>query len=158
MPGVQVLNLKLDIFDEEVMKLSFDWLNDAEVKFLTKTPDLSREVQQNWFNSLPNRNDYLVRCVKVDNIAIGVVGLKKIDYNTYEAEYFGYIGNKAYWGKGIGKWMLVEAIKLAEKKQLVKVYLNVITENYVAVNLYFKMGFKIISYTPNSYLMEKNLK
>jgi RimJ/RimL family protein N-acetyltransferase len=152
------LNLKLDIFDEEVLKLSFDWLNDANVKFLTKTPDLSREGQQNWFNSLSNRTDYLVKSVKANNLAIGVVGLKKIDYNTREAEYFGYIGNKAYWGKGIGNWMLAEAIKLAEDKQLAKVYLNVIVENYVAINLYFKIGFKIVSYTPNSYLMEKYLK
>ena len=155
---VQVLNLKLDIFDEEVLKLSFDWLSDAEVKFLTKTPDLSREIQQNWFNDLPSRKDYLVRSVKADNLAIGVFGLKKIDYNAREAEYFGYIGNKSYWGKGIGKWMLAKAINLAQNKQLAKVYLNVIAENYVAINLYFKMGFKIISYTPNSYLMEKYLK
>jgi len=152
------LNLKLDIFDEEVLQLSFDWLNDTEVKFLTKTPDLSREGQQNWFRSLPNRNDYLVKCVKANNTAVGVVGLKKIDFNVCEAEYFGYIGDKAYWGKGIGKWMLAKAINLAQNKQLAKVYLNVIAENYVAINLYFKMGFKIISYTPNSYLMEKYLK
>ena len=140
------------------MKLSYDWLNDAELKFLTKTPDLTREGQQSWFNSLPYRSDYLIQTVKAEDTAIGVIGLKKIDYNEGKAEFFGYIGNKAYWGKGISKWMLAAPQNLAESMQLTKLYLNVITDNYVAINLYFNMGFKIVSYTSNMYLMEKNLK
>ncbi|MGN6617592.1 MAG: GNAT family N-acetyltransferase [Ilyomonas sp.] len=156
--GIQFLNLELGIFDEEVLDLSFNWLNDKEVKFLTRTPELSRETQKNWFKTLSHRNDYLVKTLKADNVAIGVVGLKKIDHNKSEAEYFGYIGNKAYWGKGVGQWMLAEAINVAKNMQLAKLYLNVITENYIAVNLYFKMGFKITRYTSDSYLMEKNLK
>ena len=119
---------------------------------------MTREAQQNWFNSLPNRSDYLIKTVKAENTAIGIIGLKKIDYNTGAAEFFGYIGNKDYWGKGIGKWMLTEAQSLAVSKQLTKLYLNVIADNYVAINLYFNMGFKIVSYTSNMYLMEKYLK
>jgi len=152
------MNLALSDFTENILNHSFEWLHDPEIKFLTKTPDITKEQQLIWFKSLKDRKDYLVKAINVIDEPVGVVGLKKICTLEKKAEYFGYIGNKAYWGKGIGDWMLNKALELAIAQDLEKVYLNVIIENYKAINLYFKTGFKIVSYNESCYLMEKKLK
>jgi RimJ/RimL family protein N-acetyltransferase len=152
------MTLVLRDFNEEMLRQSFDWLNDPEIKLLSNAPDITKEKQQNWFHSLRSREDYLIKSIYADNEPIGVIGLKKIDEKEKIAEYFGYIGNKAYWGKGIGNWMMDKVIKIAEEKQLLKIYLHVIVENYVAINLYFKKGFTIKAYKEGNYIMHKFLK
>ena len=145
-------------FNEAVLEKSFDWLSDPEVKFLTATPDLSRDKQAAWFKSLPARSDYMLKAVFYKDSPIGVAGLKNVSTANKTGEYFGYIGDKTYWGKGIGRWMLAETLKTAVGLGLDKVYLQVIVENYKAINLYFSLGFRINSLTEGKYNMEKPCK
>ena len=45
-------------YDESFLNLSWEWLNDSEIKQMTLTPDMTREGQRKWFENLNSRNDY----------------------------------------------------------------------------------------------------
>lgn len=120
---------------------SWEWLNDFEIKKLTNTPDFSKEDQLFFYNSLPQKSDYLIKGIELNSKPIGVCGLKKI--TTEDAEYWGYIGEKKYWGKGIGKYIINYLIDIAKEKSLKSIYLHVIESNKRAIKLYLKIGFEV---------------
>lgn len=91
-------------YDRSFLDASFKWLADEEIKFLTNTPSFSKDVQEQWFLSLSEKEDYYIRGILADGILIGACGLKHI--TNVDGEYWGYIGEKEYWGKGIGKQMM----------------------------------------------------
>ena len=128
-------------FEIDFLDLSWDWLNDPELKSLTLTPDFTRREQKEFFDSLKERHNYRIYGVSFQQKKIGVMGLKNVTDNR--AEYWGYIGNKEYWGKGVGNWMLkemkLEAISLGVKE----LYLSVDVNNSRAISLYNKNGYII---------------
>lgn len=144
-------------FDENYLELSFFWLTDPEVKYLTQTSDVTKKSQRIWFDSLKSNKVYMVKGICVNNIPVGVIGLKHIDFKDKSAEYFGYIGDKKYWGKGIG----TEAMRLiedeAKKRNLCTIYLRVLVENERAVKLYKKLGYKVIEEKESFLYMRKKI-
>ncbi len=126
-------------YDLIFLKKSWEWLKNPELKALTLTPDFTQQDQEIFYNSLPERMDYWIQGIKEDAQPIGAMGLKNI--TKLEAEYWGYIGEKDYWARGIGSYMLEEALKKAKELGLQKIYLNVSAENERAKKLYEKMGF-----------------
>lgn len=125
----------------EYLEHSWEWLNDSEIKKLTNTSDFSKEDQLSFFKSLPQKNDYLIKGIEFNYKPIGACGLKKI--TLVEAEYWGYIGEKEYWGKGIGKFIINYLIGIAKEKSLKSIYLHVIESNIRAIKLYVKIGFEV---------------
>ena len=77
--------------------------------------------------------------ITFNNTPIGVMGLKNITQT--QAEYWGYIGEIDFWGKGIGKLMLSHATKVATEFNLKKIYLTVLKDNARAIKLYEHFGF-----------------
>ena len=128
-------------YDEKFLNTSWDWLNDPDIKYLTDTPNFTRQSQQDWFKSLSTRDDYFIRGVQFDGKPVGVVGLKKIVSNS--CEYWGYIGCKEYWGRGIGKKMLAFAIEEARRRNIPLIYLHVIKDNVRAIKLYEHFEFVV---------------
>ena len=130
-------------FDRVFLDLSFQWLSDSTIKYLTMTPDITKENQEEWFASLQDKNDYYIRGIAVDNKPIGACGLKHI---TLEAgEYWGYIGEKDYWGKGIGGRMMAFIEEYAKSSGLKQLYLQVLNDNERAIRLYVKNGYEVVS-------------
>ena len=75
---------------------------------------------------------------------IGNIKLEPIDFKNKKATLGILIGDKIYWGRGIG----AEAIKLIlnyafSKLNLKEVNLGVISKNKRAITLFKKIGFKI---------------
>lgn len=134
-------NLRFVDYSIEYLEQSWEWLNDSEIKKLTNTPDFSKEDQLSFYNSLPQKNDYLIKGIELNNKPIGVCGLKKITLE--DAEYWGYIGEKEYWGKGMGKCIINYLIDIAKEKSLKSIYLHVIESNIRAIKLYVKIGFEV---------------
>lgn len=126
-------------YDIHFLKLSAIWLADPEIKSMTNTPDFTPEKQIAFFNSLPERDDYKIWGVKYDKKPIGAVGLKNI--TAYEAEYWGYIGEKEYWGMGIGKSFMDFAATHAKQMGLTSLYLTVNVDNERACKLYVSKGY-----------------
>lgn len=129
-------------FNKLFLERSFEWLTDPEINRLLDVGRVSKEEQQIWFKGLKTRKNYLIWGVSCDGMPIGAVGLKNINFSEKEAEYFGYIGEKEYWGRGIGTKMLEFAKTQATDIGIEKLYLNVIPENQRAIHLYKKFGFE----------------
>ncbi|WP_370557061.1 GNAT family N-acetyltransferase [Edwardsiella tarda] len=118
---------------------SWYWLNDPEIKKLTMTPNFSKIQQEAFFSSLP-RDNYIVWGVLYDGVEIGVAGLKNIKNGS--AEYFGFIGEKKYWGRGIFGYLLNEVIGECKSNDISYLYLYVSYDNSMAIKAYIKNGFK----------------
>lgn len=129
-------------YDREFLSKSWIWLNDPEMKALTLTPDFSKEEQLTFYDNLQGRKDYWIRGVIENGIPIGAMGLKNI--TAQKAEYWGYIGDKSYWGKGIGVFMLNAAINQAKILKLAQLHLIVSNENLRAKALYLNNGFQLL--------------
>lgn len=134
------IQTKFVSYDEVFLEKSWEWLNDRELKDLTNTPDFTKEEQLNWFLNLPQKTNYFVKGVKYCDVPVGVWGLKNITANS--AEYFGFIGEVNYWGKGIGRYMLQAAITQAKDKKLSRLCLYVRKNNLRAIDLYRSLGFE----------------
>ncbi|MFW5804159.1 MAG: GNAT family N-acetyltransferase, partial [bacterium] len=92
-----------------------------------------------WFNGLADRNDYEIWGIEADGKPVGACGLKNI--TEKDCEYWGYIGEKSYWGHGIGSIVLSMLIEKARKKGLQSIWLKVLKTNSRAIKLYEKYGF-----------------
>lgn len=128
-------------YDKVFFENSKKWLSDLEIKKLTLTPDIDDASREKWFCSLKNKDDYLIWGLKYDDAPIGALGIKNIDWNRGIGEYWGYIGEKTYIGKGYGKEMICFVTSKALKLKLKKLYLKVADYNVRALNCYKKSGF-----------------
>jgi RimJ/RimL family protein N-acetyltransferase len=136
-----IINVKFTEYNRIFLEQSWKWLNDREIKMLTMTPDFTKEQQELFFESLLRRTNYFIQGILYDDLPIGACGLKNI--TEQDGEYWGYIGEKEYWGKGIGKEIMKYIISVAKEKQLKTIYLHVSETNLRARKLYEKNGFII---------------
>lgn len=142
-------------FDHNYFNKSKEWLSDPEIKKLANAHDVTDEQRNIWFKTLSQRDDYYIKGVSVSGIPVGAVGIKHIDKDKVTGECWGYIGEKRYWGKGIGKEMMRKILELAHSSlKLKKIYLRVLNDNIRAISLYDKIGFKKIGTDASFILME----
>lgn len=133
--------LSLTPYDEECLEKSWEWLNDPEIRFLTMTPEFSKADQRRFFNSLATRADYLIWAVSLDGKPIGAAGLK--NHRESMAEYWGYIGEKALWGGGLGRSMLALVEQKGRSAGFSSLDLKVLAKNERALSLYRKCGYVV---------------
>lgn len=147
--------LSLVEYDEVFLQASWNWLNDKEIRYLTQTPEFSKEDQLAWFKLLSAKADYKIWGIKFNLEKIGAAGLKNIDNG--KAEYWGYIGEKKYWGQGLGSLILDEIMLQANKLSLSEIYLKVLKNNVRAYRLYINKGFQVFDFDVNFYYMNRGL-
>lgn len=140
-------------FDESFLEKSWCWLNDHEIKMLTKAPDFTREEQHNWFQRVKKSKEYLALGVSADSKPIGACGLKNI--TKTDCEFWGYIGEKTHWGKGIGQVMLKHMQDIAQKMGLISIRLTVVKTNERAINLYKRQGYRVYEESEAMIIMRK---
>jgi len=144
--GSRVLLRPLERTDLNERYLS--WLNDPEVTRYTEagTFPSTAEDLDNYYRSITgSRNDVLLAIeVKKSGHHIGNVKLGPI-YWVHRVATFGIlVGEKEFWGKGIG----IEATRLMveygfQKLNLHRIDLGVFAEHEAAVRCYEKVGFKV---------------
>ncbi|WP_180182882.1 GNAT family N-acetyltransferase [Acinetobacter sp. YH01020] len=147
--------LKLVEYNYGFLEKSWDWLKDEELKYLTMTPGFTKRQQEDFFESLPTRKDYYIYGISFKEVAIGACGLKNLIDD--KAELWLYIGNKEYWGRGLGKKVMALLENDALEKGIKKLYLKVLKENKVAINLYKKLNYVDIEEYDEYIVMEKIL-
>ncbi len=149
--------LSLGDFSQDVLQKTFNWLNDPEIKKLTMTPDFTAESQNVWFEGLKENKTYFIKSLVLENQTIGVAGLKQIDQKARTAEYFGYIGEKKFWGKGLSQTILRLITDIARNDlNLKSLYLKVCAENIRAVRAYENFGFRYSAIENNIIKMTFN--
>jgi RimJ/RimL family protein N-acetyltransferase len=153
---MKVLLRELKVEDAEI---SWKWRNDPEVWKLTGrkwSGNVTKEIEENWIRNVLKQEDSkrFAICVGDQELYIGNVQLTNI--RNKEAFFHIFIGEKQYWGKGIGsiatKLLLdyaKEELKLNTLKLIVK------KSNIPAIKIYEKVGFIISrSVDDKNYVME----
>lgn len=137
-----VHEISLQTYDRTCLDKSWAWLNNPEIRELTMTPVFTREDQLRFFEQLPYQTDYKIWSVVLDNSElIGAAGLK--NHRGKLAEYWGYIGEKQYWNKGLGRRLLRAVEEKAQELGFGDLDLKVSTANVSAIALYKKSGYVI---------------
>lgn len=148
--------LEFEHFDEKFLEASARWQQDAEIRELIDAAPFSRQAQLAWYATLPNRDDYRIWGVSFEGLPVGAVGLKAIGQGA--AEYFGYLGDKSCWGKGLGRQLLDHAESEACSMGVKVLRLRVLDHNIRAIRLYQKSGYHFcMKPDPNSVMMVKFL-
>lgn len=137
---------------------SFRWRNDPEVwKYTGSRPDriITPEIELNWIEQVlqnTSRRTFAI-CIAESDQYIGNVQITNICDTTGEFHIF--IGDKSFWGKGIGTIAAEKILEIAKKElHLSKLNLQVNLKNTAAHKIYLKIGFTAIDDAGN---MEINL-
>ncbi len=123
------------------------WLNDEEVcRFNShhRFPNYQENMAE-YFNSvIKTRNNLILAIVdKETDKHIGNISLQEINYFDRGAEFAIIIGNKNYWGKGVGEEAGQLIIEHGFKTlNLHRIYCGTSTENIGMQKLAKKLGFK----------------
>ena len=120
------------------------WLNDPEINILLETREATIKDLKDYIKKYNDAPDYLLFGVfdKENNIHIGNVNLGPIDWKKKTAVSGYLLGNKSYWGRGIGTEMVKLTVDYAFKKLgLVQVTLGTMVENKRAQRTFEKAGF-----------------
>ncbi len=123
------------------------WFNDAEVTrhlyrgvFPTTTEGLAAFYEE----VVQSQNDLVLGiCASSDEVHVGNVGLHRIDWVNRSAEFGIVIGEREYWGRGIG----AEATRLIvqhgfRRLNLNRIWLGVFADHTAASDMYRKVGFR----------------
>lgn len=146
-------DIHLEPYDRDYLDLSWGWLRDPEIQALTLTPDFTREQQQAFFAALPGRSDYKVWGVASDDgEKIGAAGIKHIDGPN--GEIWCYIGERAWWGRGIGGRIVELCEDRARDLGVERLIMIAAASNVRSVRAFEKMGFALDDVVPGSGLVQ----
>lgn len=137
--------------------ISYMWRNDKEIwEFTENKPDrhITVETEIEWIKTIlqrPNELRFAI-CIKDTDQYIGNVQLT--DLTASDAQFHIFIGEKAFWGKGLGRTATKLLLEYSGKTlKLKSVYLFVRKDNLRAVSIYRKCGFEISASDEITYKM-----
>lgn len=150
--------LSIGKIDNKFLDASYEWFRDPWLRKMMLAPIVTKQAQIEWYRSLSDRSDYLIWGVKCREKWLGAFGLKNISSASRRAEYWGYIGESAARGKGVGRWMIETAVQFAAEKKLETIYLKVYKKNDRAIGLYERLGFLKTGEGDKYYVMARKTK
>jgi RimJ/RimL family protein N-acetyltransferase len=126
------------------MELKVRWYNDPDVnKTLVLPEKLELQKTYEWFERArqsDSRHDWVIELL--DGKAIGVVGVKEINKNNKSGLLYIVIGDKDYWGKGLGYEAELLAIHYCFKHlKLHRVLGAALENNPASIAVINKVGF-----------------
>ncbi|MCX6744550.1 MAG: GNAT family N-acetyltransferase [Candidatus Parcubacteria bacterium] len=137
------------------LKYFSKWWRDKELIRLTsgnlkKLSDL--EARRYFMSMLENEKSWQYM-IQSGRKTVGHITLAARKAGWYETQIV--IGEKKYWGRGIGSIAIKKLLALAGKNKISKIYLEVRPDNLRAVNTYKDCGF--VAKKNKKYLNNKNL-
>jgi len=140
-------------------RTSYMWRNNPLIwKYTGARPDreVTLEMETKWIKDVLQRSNEKRFAIIVDDVYVGNTYLTSIENG--EAEFHIFIGETAYWHKGIATSVLAQVLKYAKDTlKLEKVVLGVNSNNVCAVKLYENAGFEKCGKDGLMVLMEKIL-
>lgn len=135
---------------------SVAWRNDKIVfKYTGNTYEqgVTIESELRWIREVINHRDEYRCAIIADGVYVGNIYLTNI--TALSAAYHIFIGERNYWGKGVGKKASVLILNYAFGiLRLEKVTLNVNEKNVSAIRLYESLGFLPVNNCSGKIKME----
>lgn len=137
--------------------ISCHWRNDPEIwQYTGNKPNkfITPEIEKDWLSEKLTEKNSVRFAIIVDNNYIGNIQITDI-IEEETGQYHIFIGEKSFWGRGIGTQATNQIIRFAkEQLKLKKLYLRVNPQNLSAVKLYKNIGFINVN---DDILMNLNL-
>ena len=138
--------IRLRTMEKSDLELKVRWYNDPDVnKTLIIEESLELDKSLKWFDKAKDddsRRDFVIETL--DGEPVGITGLLGIDYKHGTAECICVIGEKKFWGKGLGTIIHSLLLKFAfEELGLSKIWATIYTDNAAIIRIVEKLGFKI---------------
>lgn len=130
--------------------ISYKWRNDPKVWLYTNfvpSEQITPEIERKWLATVLKKKDQkrFAICIVGTEEYIGNIQLLQIGNN--EAEFHLFIGEKKYWGRGIGFEATKQLLQIAfSDLKLEYVFLHVHPENIVAIRCYRRAGFEAVAF------------
>lgn len=139
-------NVRLRPMSRDDLALRVQWYNDRAVrKTLVMDEVFELEKTQRWFESLADnssRADFVVETL--DGIPLAVTGIINIDSRNQTAECYCVIGEKEFWGKGLGTEIHSVLFQWAfDVRDICKIWAHIRTNNPAIFRVVEKLGFQI---------------
>lgn len=134
--------------DESDLPALWQQKNDPEVADLLGGfgTGMSHADVRDWLEFHRKRSNEVLWAIvggSADGPLLGHVGLYEIDHRVRQAEFAVMLGERACWGKGIGKAVTAWAVDYGfSALNLNRVHLSVLADNTRAVGLYEGLGFE----------------
>lgn len=134
----------LELSDSENL---IKWRNDREVTASLggNTYFFSSYREIEWIKDAINNDKSNVRlsiCTEENNVHIGIINLTSINWVNRSAEFSIMLGEKNFWGKGLGTEATLLMLAYGfQELNLNRIYLTVREDNVSAIKLYEKVGF-----------------
>lgn len=128
----------------------FEWLNDLEVSVNLRTysQQIPFEIEKEYLEKFAKNqtNDYLFGIIAKDtDILIGNCALMNPDFINRNAELGIFVGDKNYWGKGIGTEAILLLLDFGfNVLNLHNIWLSFYDFNTKSKRVYEKCGFKVL--------------
>ena len=150
------IDVKLRRLEKNDAFHSVIWRNDPDIWTATissPTKKIKITDELDWIEKVLKEKNSKRFAIEADGKYVGNVQLTNI---KNEESYFGiFIGDKSFWGKGVGKIATKLILNFAFSKLLLnKVKLKVRKENIAAFNIYRKTGFETQSVQDGVIFME----
>lgn len=136
---------------KESADLIYQWVNDEDLRAYTGTLyPVSEYEHDEWIRQIATAKDrklFLI-CDQSNDLPIGTIGLRNMDFINRRAELYISIGNKEYRSLpkgqgGFGTDAVRTLVKYCfDRLNLHKISLNVYEENIRAIKCYEKAGFQ----------------
>lgn len=139
-------NLSLKPYSEIDIKYLYQWFNDQIITYFLETglkPLTEKQIKEELAKEIDSGSIIFILLDKRKKIPIGIIGLYSVNTISRKAEMRIIIGDKKYWGKGLG----TQAVDLItffafDHLNLNKVALGVSAGNISAYKTYQKSGYK----------------
>jgi len=140
--------LTYEAFSKKHIETYYTWRNDVSINIYDQNgfnSPIAIEKVEPWCEAIIMQNDGYTFFIKdeVKDVYIGMCALFRIDSKNRNCELAIMIGDKSYWGKGIGTEVMNQLLDWGfNSLNLHKIFLNVFSSNPRAIRLYEKVGFK----------------
>jgi len=102
----------------------------------------TEQSQKIWLNDIIAKGKAVQYIILNDNLPIGSVYIRDINYTHKKGEFGIFIGERDFIGKGFGGLATKEILEIAfGKLKLHRIYLRVFPDNISAIKTYEKVGF-----------------
>lgn len=137
--------IKLRPYEESDAEETLKWINDPDIKkAVNRSLPVSYFEHIEWYKKLIQDKSQVMFAIETeaDKKYIGNCGLRNIDVIAHKAEMWIYIGEKDYYGRGIGSEATLKLLHYSFNfLNLNRVYLYAAAYNKKALKLYEKVGF-----------------
>ena len=156
---IKTEDIKLKILQRKNLSLKYlKWINDKKVMRFTSFYRKKSTIKDlsDFYNNIKKSKNQILYGIFIKNLHIGNCKLGPINFKKKTAEISYLIGEKKYWGRGIGKIAVNKLCKKGKNLSIKNIYASTDKSNKYSILLLLRNNFKRTTYNPHKVVLNKN--